>query len=477
VAFRGSAGGIQQLCLARVLVVCRIQRGKMRITKILARREIPQPLSQPTTLARPLYGNFRRLDFESLEHRLYLAVDVDSATADTTNLMATVTDPAVVNSKAPGPYLKIAPAMNFSSVSSAIEIPLHAENALSKPIVFVAENPEGQNAVLNFHVLTINPAQGKLIIRPVPGFVGTVQMRVGIRAADQPESSIWFHTQMIAANVVEDKLVADLSLTATKPDGSPLANLRAGDEFILHVWAQDLRTNPKGIFAAYLNMQWNGDLAKVTGDLTHHDRFGNGPKGDLSHSGSILEAGGFGGLAPSNGRLFEVFSVPMQATADGDLIFTTSRPLNIPAHSILAYGLDGEIDPLAVRFGQLSLRIGQETPGNRPNESGPLSLPEPSPLISIPALPEMPTILAISDDSNVNRFAVNILKLLTPAMQAEIANSSVVNNQQTDSDGSSLPEIDRETDLAVVSRKSNSERTADTLDDQAITAKIDLSLL
>ncbi len=468
----------------------------MGITKKLALREIPKSLYQPTTSARPPYSGFRRLDFESLEHRLYLAADVDSATADTANLMDIVTDPAAVDFKAPSPYLKIAATINFSSVSNAIEIPLHAENAGNKPIVFVAENPEGENAVLNFQVLTINPAMGKLIIRSVPGFVGTIVMRVGIRAADQPESSSWLDTHMIAANVVEDKLVADLSLTATKPDGSPLTNLRVGDDFILHVWAQDLRTNPKGVFAAYLNMQWNGDLAKVTGELTHSDRFGNGQKGDLSQSGSILEAGGFSGVAESDGRRFEVFSVPMRATSDGDLIFTTSRPLVVPAHSILAYGIDGGIDPLAVQFGQLSLRIGQdqETPVDRPNESAPVAPPVAVPLVSIPVLPETPVILAIPDDAKGNRFAVNILELLSPDMQAEFVNGSSANNlsgKDNDSrpvllstsnsdnvaDLSPLPTTDHETDLTVVNRKQNPDSTADTLDDQTITAQTDLSLI
>jgi VCBS repeat-containing protein len=68
-------------------------------------------------------------------------------------------------------------------------------------------------------------------------------------------------TQLLGIAVAEADV--DLSLTLTDTSGNPLTNLSIGQDFILHVFAEDLRDIPQGTFAAYLDINWDGALATV----------------------------------------------------------------------------------------------------------------------------------------------------------------------------------------------------------------------
>jgi hypothetical protein len=667
------------------------------------RRAIFKPLLQHDKSSRPLHDGFRRLKFESLEQRVYLAVDVTIEGPVAAVESSTTTVPRIFTfaPTAPKPYLKPIGNFEFDNDVTSFEIPLVAENVADESIVFVAEAASGNTASFETEVLKVDANHARLTVRlgqeyGVFKFNGALVIRVGILRENQTDSEPWIDMQQfrVYINNTDDGPTADLSLTATTLSGSPITKLRPGDGFILHVWAQDLRSIPKGLFAAYLNINWNGNLAVTTGDIQHGERFFNGQAGDLSQSGLISEAGGFGGMAQSDGKRYELFNVPMRATSAGELSLEASPTTYLPAHEYLAHGLDGGIGPSQIQFGKLNLTIAERSPTDPPDDGGqgttdpsdpitgsdpqlpPLNPPPPhelpadsspgtivgfgvtvtapdgtplqkpragddfvlhvwvkdvrqipggvlaaflnvnwdaklavatgplsygeryvnpwpqstvgsgaieeaggveevghsqgewlelfniplhakangelsfttspstdvpnhdilvngldggidrhavyygqfsltigvgepstgtegppaavsapeSPVGSAPAIAEVPIIVAISDDSEGGQFAVSVLELLSPEMQAEFANGlaasklSVKDNNSRAAllnsshpgdvaDQSPLSTTNRETDLDVVSRKTNADSTADALANQAVTAKTDLSLL
>src|SRR5262249_10232112 len=118
-----------------------------------------------------------------------------------------------------------------------------------------------------------------------------------------------------------DALVA-LTLQLTRPDGTPLATLSPGDDFVPHVFAQDDNPIPHGVFAAYLDVTWDSTRAIATGPIQYSSDYSHGHDTMTAASGLIDEGGAFAGLNELGGGPHEVFSIPMRATKAGLLAFT-----------------------------------------------------------------------------------------------------------------------------------------------------------
>lgn len=298
--------------------------------------------------------SYRHLGFESLEQRVYLASDINLPVFTIIPTATMEIDRNVV--------------IGNPSVETMIRLSDAAD-------VIVARRPDGDNTDFDFDVGRSADNYGYVRITPKPDFSGTIKLLVGVRHAGDPATAAWLDTQTITVNVLPNSApittIADFTLTATKPDGSPIGKLRAGEDFVLHVWSQDQRPNPKGIFAAYLNVNWNSELAVTRGEIRNGERFFNGKSGDLSEPGAIKEAGGFGGMGQSNGSRYEVFSVPMRAISPGELSLVTSPTADIHAHAILAHGIDNRIDDTLVQYGQLHLTIGEPSNAEEPDSTEP----------------------------------------------------------------------------------------------------------
>jgi hypothetical protein len=166
--------------------------------------------------------------------------------------------------------------------------------------------------------------------------------------------------------------IVDLSLTLTNPDGLPLTALNAGDDFVLHAWAQDVRDAPEGVFAAYMDITWDSNVAAVAGPIRYGQNYGSGQSGTIA-PGLINEAGGFSGVAELGGERVEVFSVAMQATASGALTFIAD-PVDLqPQHAILEYNAGTDASgslPIAnelIHYGTVAINVGGSTlPGELP---------------------------------------------------------------------------------------------------------------
>jgi len=120
------------------------------------------------------------------------------------------------------------------------------------------------------------------------------------------------------------------------------------------------------VFAAYLDVTWDATKAMVTGPLQYNGPYQGFRSGDTSTPGVIDEGGAIAGLVQLGGGQFEVFSVPMRATAGGTVTFTADPADDAQFHQILTYGV---VDPVAaanITYGTATVSIAAPpviTPG------------------------------------------------------------------------------------------------------------------
>lgn len=154
----------------------------------------------------------------------------------------------------------------------------------------------------------------------------------------------------------------DLSLQLTALDGSPLTSLAPGQDFLLHVFAEDARAESLGVFSAFLDIRWDDKLAAVTGDPQYGADFPNVQSADTSLAGLVDEAGAVAGIGELGPGARELFSVAMRATAAGDLVFSSEPADTLPAHEVLAYGWNEAIPADDVHYGSVAISISAAAP-------------------------------------------------------------------------------------------------------------------
>ncbi|MBU6386086.1 MAG: tandem-95 repeat protein [Planctomycetes bacterium] len=135
-------------------------------------------------------------------------------------------------------------------------------------------------------------------------------------------------SQTLAVSVADTaKIAVDMFLQTTS--GQPLTSIAAGQEFLVKLVVQDLRTTGsgtgEGVFTAYVDL--NYDSSKVepvaTNPITYDPLFQNGKSGDLSTPGLIDELGAFSSLTAGPGRDPQNFiTIRMRAKAGGLAKFT-----------------------------------------------------------------------------------------------------------------------------------------------------------
>jgi hypothetical protein len=154
----------------------------------------------------------------------------------------------------------------------------------------------------------------------------------------------------------------DLDIRLFNPNGSEVTTLAPGDDFVLKVFATDIREEPLGMYAAYLDITWDASLAVTTGPLSHSPGFSNGKEGMVS-AGLIDDAGGFAGSARTFGATIEVFSILMRATGTGTLVFTADPAEPTPMQDVLIHGENGNVDDQFILYGTATAQISGTGPG------------------------------------------------------------------------------------------------------------------
>lgn len=147
----------------------------------------------------------------------------------------------------------------------------------------------------------------------------------------------------------------EISLALFEPNGAPLTQLEAGDDFVLKAFVRDLRPDAQGVFGAYTDVRWDSVLAEATGKPVHSTKYVSGKQGSAS-AGLLDEAGGFSGMSPLGAGSFELFSLPLRTTGIGTLLFTAD-PADNASLEMLLYGLNDEIPDEEIHYGAVSIDV------------------------------------------------------------------------------------------------------------------------
>ena len=162
--------------------------------------------------------------------------------------------------------------------------------------------------------------------------------------------------------------VVQFRLETTDMDGTPVDTIDVGDEFLLKTYTQHVggyvSEENSGVFAAYLDISYDGSLISVNGETIHGELYSNGKSGDLSSTGLLNNIGGIStspGIAPGATPIgleeVHVFTLPMTADAMGEVSFVGSESLSYPHHDVLVYGLNEPVSARDIEFGAADLRI------------------------------------------------------------------------------------------------------------------------
>lgn len=217
-----------------------------------------------------------------------------------------------------------------------------ATNEDASGVVYSLSNPPSG--------MTINPTTGVVTWTPTSAQNGT--QNFGVIATDAAGNPT---TQTVTVAVAQPKI--DLTMTITRPDGTPITTLTPNQDFILHVFASDLRSPAKGVFSAYMDVVYDSTKATVTGAITYSSNYGSGRQGSTSTAGLIDEVGAFSGTSELGSGPKEIFSIPMRATGSGVLNFALN-PADNSSLEMLVYGENPEIPDTQVHYSATSITVG-----------------------------------------------------------------------------------------------------------------------
>ena len=170
----------------------------------------------------------------------------------------------------------------------------------------------------------------------------------------------------------------ELRLEATDLLGNIIDQVVVGETFEVRVLAEDLRSDPEGVFAAFLDVQHDASLASVVEAsddepgfaIEFGPEFPNDQKADLA-DGRVDETGAIAGLATLGGGEFLLFRVRYRAENTGTLSLFAD-PADAPVvNDSLLFGLDQPVPVGRIDYGATSLEIvAMDTGGPGDNSSG-----------------------------------------------------------------------------------------------------------
>ena len=166
--------------------------------------------------------------------------------------------------------------------------------------------------------------------------------------------------------------------------GNTASNVEVGEELLLEVSVADLRTNPQGVFSAFLDVEFFGSNVELDiegiefgsnfdmytnaailngGTLTVGP--GQGPPGTIGIGYSriwptvIDDTGGLG-IGPADNEYRKLFSIPMVATEPGDVTFYGNPSDDIVYRPSLLMGMHRELRRSEIQYENATLMVVPE---------------------------------------------------------------------------------------------------------------------
>ena len=149
------------------------------------------------------------------------------------------------------------------------------------------------------------------------------------------------------------------SLKATSLNDDPLDLIRPGDSFRIHVFAEDLRDSPQGIYSAYADLAYDSGLVAPNSEIEIGNAFPIGRTDSAIVDGTLNEFGGVAdyGTPPIGETL--LYSAVFTAHGPGTSTFELN-PAGLIHHESLLLGQDFRLRPSQVEYGSLTIQIFPE---------------------------------------------------------------------------------------------------------------------
>ncbi len=199
--------------------------------------------------------------------------------------------------------------------------------------------------------VTIGTADGELSWTPGINDVGTHQFVVAL--TDLAGNT---RSQDLDIEVGSSALVG-FRVEITDRSGTPVSSVLVGDEFDVRVYVADIAAVPHGVFAAFIDLLYDQQLAALDGVIAYGDQYPNNRVSDLSTPGIVDETGAVSGTVELGGGEFLLLNIPMQAIHAGNVVFQSDPADIVPAHELLRYGGDFDVLEEEVIYGSATLTI------------------------------------------------------------------------------------------------------------------------
>lgn len=159
------------------------------------------------------------------------------------------------------------------------------------------------------------------------------------------------------SGVIEGTPSVQFRLELSDLAGQPISSAQAGEEFYLNAYVADVRSEPRGVFAAYFDLAFDADRVVPAGNMEFSSMYKNGLVTGGTASGLLDEVGAFSGsYRPIGAGDFLLFRAPFRAEAAGTVSFL-AEPASLPGSEVLLYGAGGPLASDEIRFGSVSLNV------------------------------------------------------------------------------------------------------------------------
>ena len=230
-----------------------------------------------------------------------------------------------------------------------------------EPITYDVDSPEEGSSGTSYSLInppsgaSIDPLTGELQWTPTPlqGGVNVFQVQLMDEAGNTT-------SQDISIDVTVVPQLVQIRFEAQDLAGNVITEIQAGEDFVLVVYADDLRDAGQGVFAAYMDILFDsGLIAPLDGsinDIDFEPSYSNGRSGNFDTPGLIDEVGSFGPTTPTGPDEVRLFALDFVATDQGTVEFTGDGAVGI-GHEILVFGTNTPVAPNEVTYLPATLEI------------------------------------------------------------------------------------------------------------------------
>ncbi len=215
--------------------------------------------------------------------------------------------------------------------------------------------------------ITIVGGGQSLRYTPRPGFAGTEQFNYSIQDAAGQSDTAQVTVNLLPGSLADDLIDFSIGIFDPVNTNREITNVRVGDEFLVRVFVDDLRTTlPQGVVSGFLDLLYTDEVATIVlnnsvPDITFGPLFsggGSAQSGNVDTPGLIDEVGGVQRVdaqQPHTGRA-ELFTVRMRATSTGVAVFQSDPADALVSESVLL-GQDVALTVSQQRLGNAELVV------------------------------------------------------------------------------------------------------------------------